>query len=223
MKQDLDWIKDFLVLRETRNFRLAAKRRNISPPAFSRRIKALEAWIGANLFDRGMQSVGLTRSGEKFVSTARQILTLSDKAQSEARKSNESNRNQIRFAVNRGVGMTLLPEWFRRIEKSIGSFRICIRTDYQSLDEYLIALEENTVDFVVGYLNETLETTFSQDKFDVLNLLTTWAVPVCRPDDSGQPIFSVCEDGVGQIPICKFSAYTLLGRLLNTHFEKINI
>jgi DNA-binding transcriptional LysR family regulator len=43
---DLDWLKDFLVLAEKRNFSRAADARNVTQPAFSRRIRALEDWIG---------------------------------------------------------------------------------------------------------------------------------------------------------------------------------
>ena len=39
---DLDWLKDFLALAEQKNFSRAADARNVSQPAFSRRIRALE-------------------------------------------------------------------------------------------------------------------------------------------------------------------------------------
>ena len=47
---DLDWLKDFLTLAEQKNFSRAADARNVSQPAFSRRIRALEDWIGTALF-----------------------------------------------------------------------------------------------------------------------------------------------------------------------------
>ncbi|MBM0540547.1 LysR family transcriptional regulator, partial [Escherichia coli] len=46
------WLYDFLTLEACRNFCQAAKDRNLSQPAFSRRIKALESAIGVVLFDR---------------------------------------------------------------------------------------------------------------------------------------------------------------------------
>ena len=50
---DLDWLKDFLALAELKTFSRAADARNVTQPAFSRRIRALEDWIGAPLFVRG--------------------------------------------------------------------------------------------------------------------------------------------------------------------------
>lgn len=41
---EIKWLKDFLVLNNTGNFRIAAEQRCVLQPAFSRRIQALEAW-----------------------------------------------------------------------------------------------------------------------------------------------------------------------------------
>ena len=48
----LDWLDDLLALYSAGSITLAAKRRNISQPAFSRRIQMLEAWLGVQLIDR---------------------------------------------------------------------------------------------------------------------------------------------------------------------------
>jgi hypothetical protein len=58
----LDWLKDFLALAEQRNFSRAADARIVSLPAFSRRIRALEDWIGTPLFVRGAQGAILTQA-----------------------------------------------------------------------------------------------------------------------------------------------------------------
>ncbi len=46
------WLYDFLTLEKCRNFSRAAVSRNVSQPAFSRRIRALEQAIGVELFNR---------------------------------------------------------------------------------------------------------------------------------------------------------------------------
>lgn len=57
-------LEDLITLAETRSFRRAADRRQISQPAFSRRIKSLEEWAGVRLVDRSSQSVQLTPAGQ---------------------------------------------------------------------------------------------------------------------------------------------------------------
>ncbi|MCP4988715.1 MAG: LysR family transcriptional regulator [Colwellia sp.] len=52
MNIETKWLKDFVVLAQTRNFSKAADLRHVSQPAFSRRIKALEAKLNCKLVNR---------------------------------------------------------------------------------------------------------------------------------------------------------------------------
>jgi hypothetical protein len=74
LPMELIWLEDYLALAETLNFSRAAEARHVTQPAFSRRIRALEDWIGAALFTRTTHSVVLTPAGEHFHNHA-QLLT----------------------------------------------------------------------------------------------------------------------------------------------------
>ncbi|QDG77347.1 LysR family transcriptional regulator [Labrenzia sp. PHM005] len=54
---DLRWFEDVLVLLEEQNLTRAAARRNITQPAFSRRIRSFEDWLGTPLLERKANSV----------------------------------------------------------------------------------------------------------------------------------------------------------------------
>ena len=56
---ELNWLEDFLALAERRNFSRAAEARHVTQPAFSRRIRALEDWVGTPLVVRASQGVVL--------------------------------------------------------------------------------------------------------------------------------------------------------------------
>src|SRR5258706_13018384 len=71
---ELIWFEDYLALAETLNFSRAAEARHVTQPAFSRRIRALEGWIGAALFTRTTHAVALTSAGEHFQNQA-EVLT----------------------------------------------------------------------------------------------------------------------------------------------------
>ena len=71
---EIKWLEDFLCLVDTRNFSRSAEVRATTQPAFSRRIKGLEEWIGARLFDRSKQPISLTPAGEKFRPIAEEVL-----------------------------------------------------------------------------------------------------------------------------------------------------
>jgi DNA-binding transcriptional LysR family regulator len=49
---ELKWLDDYVALVETGSFSAAAARRHVSQPAFSRRIRMLEDWLGVTLVDR---------------------------------------------------------------------------------------------------------------------------------------------------------------------------
>ncbi len=70
---ELDWLEDFLALVDAAHFSRAAEKRNISQPAFSRRIKMLETWIGAPLFNRATHRIELTAAGEQWKPTAEDV------------------------------------------------------------------------------------------------------------------------------------------------------
>lgn len=59
---DFRWLDDVLILLEERNLSRAAVRRHITQPAFSRRIKSFEDWIGTPLLERKTNSVELSHS-----------------------------------------------------------------------------------------------------------------------------------------------------------------
>ena len=59
---DLRWLEDVLVLLEERNLTKAAERRNVTQPAFSRRIKSFEAWMGTPLLERKANRVEISPS-----------------------------------------------------------------------------------------------------------------------------------------------------------------
>ena len=56
---DIMWLEDFIKLADEGNFSRAAEARNLTQPAFSRRIRALEDWVGATLVDRDTHRIAL--------------------------------------------------------------------------------------------------------------------------------------------------------------------
>jgi DNA-binding transcriptional LysR family regulator len=56
-------LRAFLALADTRNFTRAAARCHLSQSAFSAQVRAIEAALGARLFDRDTRKVDLTPAG----------------------------------------------------------------------------------------------------------------------------------------------------------------
>ena len=62
----IKWIEDLLAINHTKSFSRAAELRFITQSALSRRIKALEEWVGVKLVDRSTYPVELTAAGRRF-------------------------------------------------------------------------------------------------------------------------------------------------------------
>ena len=74
ISMDVRSLEDFLSLSQTRSFSRSAEERRITQPAFSRRIQALEAWLGASLVDRSTYPTTLTPAGLIFRGAAEEVL-----------------------------------------------------------------------------------------------------------------------------------------------------
>lgn len=115
---ELDWLEDFLTLIETRNFSRAAELRHITQPAFSRRIRALEHWLGAQLFDRDAPRLELTPAGEIVRPTIAEIVRRAYSAREQAREIGAASETTLRFLSTNSLSTTFFPDWVRRIERS---------------------------------------------------------------------------------------------------------
>ena len=63
----LNWLRTFEASARTESFARAAEILNMSSPAVSQQVRALEAFLGKSLFVRGSSSVLLTREGKVFL------------------------------------------------------------------------------------------------------------------------------------------------------------
>jgi DNA-binding transcriptional LysR family regulator len=75
---DINLLSAFVILAETRNYRIAAERLFITQPALTKKIKSLENDLGMTLFVRGRQGARLTHAGEQLLEKSRELVALSD-------------------------------------------------------------------------------------------------------------------------------------------------
>lgn len=63
---DLRFVRSFLILAEELNFTRAAARLNMTQPALTNQINAIEKLLGAKIIDRSKRKIALTPAGEAF-------------------------------------------------------------------------------------------------------------------------------------------------------------
>jgi DNA-binding transcriptional LysR family regulator len=97
MTLDLAYLLDFKALAETGSFSRAAFVRNVTQPAFSRRIRALEDWAGAPLFQRGTTPVTLTDAGRAIGPAFQQAMLLLTQGQADAQAAAARSASSLPF------------------------------------------------------------------------------------------------------------------------------
>ncbi len=194
------WLKDFLVLSSEGNFRIAAKLRNVSQPAFSRRIQALETWVGAPLIDRKSQPSQLTKAGKLFLPVAQKIVSLAVEVKQDIQAQVQEDENRMVFTTISTLAQAFIPGWLKYLDPFIDSHQFVVKTDYETIDDYFEALGKNAVDYFICY--EDADHRFHQDEseFSSLILGKETLIPVVSPKSDGTPRWWLPDKPEGKIP-----------------------
>jgi DNA-binding transcriptional LysR family regulator len=126
---ELRHLRYFLAVAEERNFTRAAKRLHIAQPPLTQQIKALEAELGVQLFDRSSYRVELTEAGRLFAAEVTRILADVRRAVLLAQRASRGMRGQVR------VGFTESASFNALVMRTFQSFR----ANYPEVE---LALEE---------------------------------------------------------------------------------
>jgi LysR family glycine cleavage system transcriptional activator len=108
MLPDVDSLRCFEAAATLLNFRVAARRVALSPPALSDRIRRLEDLLGQRLFQRTTRSVALTPAGLRLLPHARALLEGHARCQAVARGAGEEAPFDLRVGTRFELGMSWL-------------------------------------------------------------------------------------------------------------------
>ncbi len=89
----------FVAVADTGAFNAAARQMNLSPPAVTRLVTALEGRIGARLFTRTTRHVALTEAGRRLLADATRILAELEEAEASAAGAHQSPRGELRVTA----------------------------------------------------------------------------------------------------------------------------
>ena len=208
---NLSWLEDFLALAGTGNFSRAADERHMTQPAFGRRVRALEEWIGAELFDRSSQPVRLTQAGDWFQSVAHDLLDQVARIPGEARAVVEAGSNSLRFAATHALSFTFMPGWLRRFEALTMTGTVQLESDVLQRCEAL--MEQSKVQFVMCHAHPQAPGKLHADGFPSLKIGADVLLPVSAPGPGGHPLHKL-QGGAAPVALLTYSEASGLGRIL---------
>lgn len=106
---DIEALRAFLAVADTRSFSRAAEQAFLTQPAMSKRISALEQELGLRLFDRIGRQVRLTEAGVMLVERARAIINAVEEAKSSLSNPSGAIIGPLRLGTSHHVGLHRLP------------------------------------------------------------------------------------------------------------------
>jgi DNA-binding transcriptional LysR family regulator len=212
---NISWLEDFLALAFTKNFSRAADLRHMTQPAFGRRIRALEEWLGTSLFDRSTQPITLTETGEWFRKVAQDLLAQVARLPVEARAMEESWSKTLQFAATHTLSFTFMPNWLRSLEPrvSVGAIQ-CVSDMLQRCENLML---QGKVQFVLSHTHPHVIEQLEAAGYPSIQLGSDTLVPVSSADNRGQARHHVTSaDGQScAIQLLDYSPESGIGRILH--------
>ncbi len=151
---EVKWLEDFVSLAQTGNFSRSAVERNVTQSAFSRRIQALENWLGVSVVDRSTYPTTLTGAGREFRETAEEVLRMLHGSRANLQAFAKPNRQTVAVAALHTLALTFFPKWFRDIETDVGA--INSRLLPNNFHNCIQALVEGGYDFLLTFYHPSV-------------------------------------------------------------------
>lgn len=140
----LEALRAVLVAGETGAFTEAAEALGLTHGAVSRRVAAVEAWLGTAIFERHGRGVRLTPAGQRFTRQVRQALEALE--QTSERWRPRRGRSTVRLSVVPSFAKLWLLARLAGLLNDLPDIRVDLTADHRAVD-----LAANEADVVVRY------------------------------------------------------------------------
>ena len=215
---DLNWLGDFECLARTLNFTRAANERNITQSAFSRRIKALESWVGAPLINRSHYPVQLTEAGSQFLPVALTAVSQLTEQRQVIRDADRGGRRFLRFSALHTISVNFLALRIDALQKEIPDLHTRVVSD--SLSTCCELLVEGAVDIMLCYYHKSVSPRIDQTAFERKDLLTDVLIPVAATAQARALNWALGDPSSPRIPYLAYEPSTFLGMAVDSMLEE---
>ncbi|WP_123638050.1 LysR family transcriptional regulator [Marinimicrobium koreense] len=145
---DIELLRTFLEVTQTRHFGRAADKLFITPAAVSARIRQLEQTLGVTLFFRTRGNIQMTAEGERLLPHAHHLLEAWADTRRELAREAEPDRH-LRLGATPGLWQFLLAGLPARLQRELPD--MTLRAEAWSPDELLDRLSAEQLDLALLY------------------------------------------------------------------------
>ncbi len=208
----LAWFEDFLMLVEAGTFSKAAALRNVSQPAFSRRIQMLEHWLGIKLVDRHSPRFALTPVAVRFEPEIRNLLRQFHELRAQMQGDAVADK-RVTVVTQHALTVSYVPQLLHFLGSHFGTSAFQVRTGGR--DECIAQLLDHQAHLMLCFEIDSQPMPQPVASMDHLVIGSEQLLPVVATDAAGQPLHRP-QTGVG----CKLLQYpddSFLGHVVRTH------
>ena len=205
----IEWIEDFLALIDAGTFSQAAELRHVTQPAFSRRIRQLEEWLGVELIDRHSSRLTLTAHAKAYEESMRDWLAHLYAMRSRIRADALHGPRAI-LTTQHTLTVSYLPRLLRYFRQNAPDARLQVRSSDRS--ECIRNFQRGEADLLLCSELEGAPLSFDNEEAERVHLGTEQLIPVCASNRFGRPLFNL--ENQAYLPLIGYSADSFMGSIL---------
>jgi DNA-binding transcriptional LysR family regulator len=205
-------------------FSRAAERRHVTQPALSRRIKSLEEWLGAPLFERRTHIVTLTPAGQNFRPVAEDVLRRVLNGREEALEAARLKAETIQFVATHTLSQTFFPDWIRNVDSARAGLAVqLVALNFAGCEKLLL---EAPAHFLLTHYHPTLVSRLDTDRFEKIELDRDVLIPISAPASKAtiparrggkaKPRFQLPGSPGAPLPYLAYHPGSGVGRIVNS-------
>lgn len=209
---DTQSLAAFLEVADSASFTRAATRLNLSQPAISKRLRALEEQIGTRLFDRVGRSVLLTDAGRALLPYARRVAQTLEDGRRALSQLSETVSGRLSIGTSHHIGLHRLPPVLKRF---------VIEYPDVDLDLHFMDSEDACEAVIAGKLELGI-VTLPQQPLPQLEAGVVWPDPLAVVAAEGHPLAArrrVRLEELAKYPAVLPDADTYTHRIIRAELE----
>lgn len=206
---DVKWLEDLQALIDTGSFTKAAERRNVTQPAFSRRIQSLEHWFGVPLVDRDQRPFALHQHVLDNKDEIAQTIDLLYELRSRVLASAQG-RKRVVFATQHALTVSVFPALIGAIRDNVQ--RLSYRMRIGNKPECVTRFVSGEADFLVCYEAPDTTATLPTTGAKRLELGGETLLPVAAPELAGR--VGAAGDENDAVPLLAHPRDSFMGQII---------
>jgi LysR family transcriptional regulator, hypochlorite-specific transcription factor HypT len=208
----LDWLKDIACIAETGSFSEAARRRNLTQSAFSRRIQQIEDYLGIELFDRTKKPIQLRPTTAEHLDRITRMIGSMNQLSDDLRRGDRVAGSRLAIASQHALSTSVTPGILRRVLE-VGP-EVHFRLSSANLDECLTLLMSRQVDLAITFQVEGEAGPFREAFIETMVVGRDRLVPVVGRGDLRRVEARMAE---GVLPVITYPGEVFLGEVMARH------